>query len=155
MLFNKPKLKDEPASFNEPGQTPLIIWLEIGALDVDRAVGFYKNVFGVNIEIRSLFDKRVGFFEKKNGGPGICIMEKERISISDSIKPTFFVNIMHEAIDKVVANGGKIILAPSLLKQENNKGEVLIGANLIDNQIGYIAEVMDTEGNLILLYAHY
>jgi hypothetical protein len=48
----------------------------------------------------------------------------------------------------------KVILPATLLRQKNEKGETIIGSNLIDDQLGYMAEGMDTEGNSILLYSH-
>ena len=58
-------------------------------------------------------------------------VERDTINYSNSVKPTFFVEIMQEVINRVILNGGKVILDPTLLKQQNNKGEILIGANLI------------------------
>lgn len=154
-MFFKNKRLNKKQALDLPVQKPLFIWLEIGVRDFNRAMLFYKKVFGVNIEIKYLFDKKIGVFERKNIGAGICIIENENKSYSNSFKPTFFVNIMHESIERTLSYGGKLILAPTLLRQQNSKGETLIGANLIDDQVGYIAEILDSEGNAVLLYSHY
>ncbi len=78
-----------------------------------------------------MLDEKVAIFEKRDFAAGICIVERDTISYSNSVKPTFFVEIMHEVINRVILNGGKVILDPTLLKQQNYKGEILIGANLI------------------------
>jgi hypothetical protein len=62
---------------------------------------------------------------------------------------------MHLAIEKASSLGGNLITPPSLLRQLNDKGETLIGSNLIDEQTGYIAEIADPEGNHLLIYSHH
>ena len=154
MIFNRTKESKEQAIGLLPEQKSIIVWIEIGATDVDRAVPFYENVFYINIQIRNLFNSKMGLVERNGTGPGICIIERERVDTNHSIKPTFYVRVMHEAVNKVISNGGSVITSPTILKQQNFKGETLIGSNLIDNQMGYIAEVMDTEGNALLIYSH-
>jgi predicted enzyme related to lactoylglutathione lyase len=62
--------------------------------------------------------------------------------------------VIFETTNRIEKNGGKVILPSTLLRQKNEKGETIIGSNLIDDQLGYMAEGMDTEGNSILLYSH-
>lgn len=62
--------------------------------------------------------------------------------------------MIFETTNRIEKNGGKVILPSTLLRQKNEKGETIIGSNLIDDQLGYMAEGMDTEGNSILLYSH-
>lgn len=44
--------------------------------------------------------------------------------------------------------------ATTILKQMNKNGEFIIGKNLIDNEVGYYAEVKDSEGNHLYLHSH-
>jgi predicted enzyme related to lactoylglutathione lyase len=154
MFFTKTKYKDEPNSFVESLPRSFLVWLEIGVVDMARAVDFYENVFKVKIEIRYLFDKKIGILHKNNNQLNICLIERDNLNNVNSIKPTFFVDVIFETTKRVEKCGGKIILPSTLLRQRNEKGETLIGANLIDGQPGYMAEIMDTEGNSILLYSH-
>ena len=62
--------------------------------------------------------------------------------------------MIFETTNRIEKNGGKVILPSALHRQKNEKGETIIGSNLIDDQLGYMAEGMDTEGNSILLYSH-
>jgi len=41
-----------------------------------------------------------------------------------------------------------------LIKQTNSKGDIIVANNLIDENIGYYAEITDSEGNHIGLYAN-
>lgn len=155
MFFNKTKHKDEPSSFMGSATKSFLVWLEIGVTDMNRAVSFYQNVFNLKIEIKYLFDSKLGIFFKNDQCLNICLVERENPNDGTSkIKPTFHVDVIFETLNKVENNGGKIVLPSTLLRQKNSRGETLIGANLIDNQIGYVAEFIDTEGNAILLYGH-
>ena len=58
MFFSKTKYKDEPNLFVESLPRSFLVWLEIGVVDMVRAVAFYENVFKVKIEIRYLFDNK-------------------------------------------------------------------------------------------------
>jgi len=154
MIFNKAMRRVKANQVVNSKPKSFLVWLEIGVIDIKRAAGFYKNVFKVEIEIRYLFDKKIGIFHKDNERLNTCLIEREKSNNLNSIKPTFFVDVMFETTKMVEQNGGKIILPSTLLRQKNEKGETLIGANLIDGQPGYMSEVMDTEGNSILLYGH-
>jgi predicted enzyme related to lactoylglutathione lyase len=154
MIFSKSKhkLKATQAVVSKP--KPFLVWLEIGVKDMNRAISFYQNVFRVEVEIRYLFDKKIGIFHKDNERLNICLIERENENNINAVKPTFFVDVIFETTNRIEKNGGKIILPSTLLRQKNEKGETIIGSNLIDDQLGYMAEGMDTEGNSILLYSH-
>ncbi len=154
MIFSKPKnkLKATQAVILKP--KPFLVWLEIGVTDMNRAIRFYQNVFRVEVEIRYLFDKKIGIFHKDNERLNICLIERENENNINAVKPTFFVDVIFETTNRIEKNGGKVILPSTLLRQKNEKGETIIGSNLIDDQLGYMAEAMDTEGNSILLYSH-
>lgn len=154
MIFSKPKhkLKATQAVILKP--KPFLVWLEIGVTDMNRAIRFYQNVFRVEVEIRYLFDKKIGIFHKDNERLNICLIERENENNINAVKPTFFVDVIFETTNRIEKNGGKVILPATLLRQKNEKGETIIGSNLIDDQLGYMAEGMDTEGNSILLYSY-
>jgi predicted enzyme related to lactoylglutathione lyase len=154
MFFRKNK-PGEVAAMEAPCEKPLLVWIEIGVSDVDKCAPFYEEVFEVRINIRNIFGKKVGLFERKNADPGICLIEDGSAKEKNSVKPVFIVNVMHLAIEKACASGGSMVSPPSLLHQLNQKGETLIGSNLIDEQTGYIAEISDPEGNHLFIYSHH
>ncbi len=134
-------------------RTP-IVWIEIPVSNFDRALKFYQNVFETVLSVRTFYDKRVGLFSEESFGIKGSIVEAENHLGSNGIKPFFLVNIMADALEAVEEYGGEIVRRPILLKQTNEKGELIIGSNLIDNQVGYYAEIKDSEGNHIFLYGH-
>ncbi|HWY12048.1 MAG TPA: hypothetical protein VN026_12025, partial [Bacteroidia bacterium] len=133
---------------------PKIIWIEIPASNLARAVRFYETVFNSKLKKNLIDDKNIAVFDEKETGIKGCIIETKGLRASGGIKPTFFVNVMCDAISLIEANGGCVINHPVLLKQKNEKGEILIGGNLIDRQVGYICEITDSEGNGLFLYSH-
>lgn len=134
-------------------RTP-ILWLEIPVKDFDRALNFYQNVFETKLGLRVFYGKRVGLFSQDSFGIKVSINEVENYSGTNGIKPFFFVNVMSDALELVEENGGEVIRRPILLKQTNENGELIIGSNLIDNEVGYYAEIKDSEGNHFYLYSH-
>jgi hypothetical protein len=65
-----------------------------------------------------------------------------------------FIDIMLDAIENVTSYGDKVIKEPTLLRQKNKNGDIIIGTNLIDGQVGYYSEILYSEGNHLYLYSH-
>lgn len=131
-----------------------ILWVEIPVNDFERALHFYQNVFETKLALRTFYGKKVGLFSNDASGVKASINEVDNYQGTNGIKPFFFVTVMADAIEAVEENGGKIIRRPTLLKQTNENGEIIIGSNLIDNEVGYYAEIQDSEGNHLYLYSH-
>lgn len=131
-----------------------LLWLEIPVSDFERAVTFYEKVFDITLDIRILFDTQMALFTKEQIGVKGSLIQTKNHPGSNGIKPIFYVEILNEAIIKVKKNGGVVVSEPTLLRQKNKEGDVIIGANLIDNQVGYYSEIMDSEKNHIYLYSH-
>ncbi len=132
-----------------------ILWIEISVADIDRATTFYENVFGCKLERRVIFGAEMALFSKEDFGIKGALVLKESHGGNDSIKPIFHVNVMSDTIEIVKKNGGEILTEPSILRQKNKDGDTIIGTNLIDGQVGYFAEIKDTEDNHFYLYSHY
>jgi predicted enzyme related to lactoylglutathione lyase len=131
-----------------------IVWFEIPVKSLDRASTFYSQLLGITITRHKLYQTEYGIFNK----------DKTRVGGSLKVNPDmvgkgttlfFFVNVLSDAIDIAVACGGKVVLEKTLLKQVDEHGKTVLAHNLIDNQVGYYAEILDSEGNLISLYSHY
>lgn len=131
-----------------------IVWLEIPVADVRRAGKFYESVFSLKLDYRILFDTAQALFSADVLGVKGCLVQVPDYKGSSGIKPIIYVNIISETLEKVERFGGTVALGRTLLRQKNKDGQVIIGTNLIDGQIGYYAEIVDTEGNHLYLYSH-
>ena len=131
-----------------------ILWIEIPVADIHRAVKFYEHVFKTQLELTILFETKMALFKKEVFGMKGALIQIENYNGSNGIKPIVFVNVMLDAIENVTNFGGKVIKDPTLLRQKNKNGDIIIGRNLIDGQIGYYAEILDSEGNHLYLYSH-
>jgi len=131
-----------------------VIWFEIPVKNLDRAMIFYSEVLGIPLEKKMLHKIEYGIFDKKKTSVGGVLVEKPE-QVGKGVSLFFFVNILTDAIDSAMANGGKIVTPKTLLKQMNQEGKTILAQNLIDNQVGYFAEILDSEGNQLALYSHY
>ena len=134
-------------------KTP-ILWIEIPVADLSRAASFYENLLKIKLEFRTLFDTHMALFDKEVFGMKASLVETENYTANNGIKPFIFISVMADAIERVSKFGGKVIKEPSLLRQKNKEGAIIIGTNLIDGQVGYYAEIQDSEGNHLYLYSH-
>ena len=96
----------------------------------------------------------MALFSKEQIGIKGSLVETKNHLGSNGIKPIFYVEILNEAILKVQKHGGIVISEPTLLRQRNKNGDVIIGVNLIDNEVGYYSEIKDSENNHLYLYSH-
>ena len=134
-------------------KTP-VVWIEIPVSDFERAVEFYENVFETKLEIRGILKNQIALFDSDRFGVKMSLnLVSEYVAFS-GIKPFILVNIIRDVIERVIECGGDVVMPPTILKQMNKNGEFIIGKNLIDNEVGYYAEVKDSEGNHLYLYSH-
>jgi hypothetical protein len=108
---------------------PKVVHFEIPAEDPERAVEFYKRVFGWNIE---KWDGPIDYWIVTAGDdeePGIngAIHENKNLK---SVVNTIAVDSVDDYLEKVVQAGGKVLMP---------KGTVA--------KVGYVAFAEDTEGN--------
>ncbi|MBI2722149.1 MAG: hypothetical protein HYX39_08235 [Bacteroidetes bacterium] len=154
MFFKRNKHTEEQPPANTSPKKSFLVWLEIGVTDMTRSSRFYEAVFMIKTDVKNFSNGKIGTFYKDNICLNVCLKEKGKAANSNTVKPTFFVSVISEVMLNVEKHGGKIVSPPELLRQQNEKGETLIGANLIDNHLGYMAEITDPDGNAILVYAH-
>ncbi len=131
-----------------------LLWLEIPVSDFSRALNFYEKVFDITLDVKILLDTKMALFSKDQIGIKGSLVETKNHLGSNGIKPIFYVEILNEALLKVQKYGGVVISEPTLLRQRNKNGDVIIGVNLIDSQVGYYSEIKDSENNHIYLYSH-
>jgi predicted enzyme related to lactoylglutathione lyase len=131
-----------------------IIWFEIPVENLDRAVKFYSSMLGIAIEKQILLDTEYGVFKRENTGVGGVLVVKKNVVPGAGVILFFYVNVLSDAIEAACNNGGKVITPKTLIKQTDKDGNRTIAQNLIDNKVGYFAEMIDSEGNHISLYSN-
>jgi len=131
-----------------------IVWFEIPVKSLDRAITFYSQLLSINITRHKLYQTEYGIFDKKNTSISGSLKVDES-KVGKGVNLFFFVNVLSDAIDIALACGGKVVMEKTLLKQVDSHGKTILAHNLIDDQVGYYAEILDSEGNQISLYSHY
>jgi uncharacterized protein len=115
--------------------TKLISWVEIPAADFERAVGFYKSVLKIDLQIVEGGEEKMACFPNGEGA----------ISFAPNFKPGkdgALVSFNAEkdldgAIERIEENGGTIVQPKTKIEAEG---------------MGYFAVFIDCEGNKVGLY---
>lgn len=120
-----------------------ISWFEIPANDLDRATRFYETVFGISLAVMDMPNIRMRMFPLNDmmtqvGGAVVDSGGFHKPSATDG--PLIYLNgnpDLQLVLDKVEAAGGQILIP----KME------------ISPEYGYMAVILDTEGNRIGLHS--
>ena len=122
----------------------IISWFEIPATDLQRATTFYETLFDVQLTVLDMPDYRMRVFPVKDNMVNIsgCIVEAQqgfhKASATDGVLVYLNGNPdVQQVLNKVEAAGGTIVLP----KTE------------IGPDYGYMAIIIDTEGNRIGLHS--
>lgn len=125
------------------GKANAISWFEIPSSDLDRAVRFYETVFGIQLLWMDMPNIRMRLFPLKNGGDavgGAVVDSKGFHKPSATEGPLIYLNANPDVqlvLDKVETAGGKILVPKTLISPE----------------YGFMAVMLDTEGNRIGLHS--
>ncbi|MFZ4506986.1 MAG: VOC family protein [Fimbriimonas sp.] len=115
-------------------------WFEIPAVDFDRAVTFYETILAIAINRAEMGGVAMGIFPHSDGGVGGHIQgpseDDNKPSSSGTIVYLDAEGKLDASIERVEGAGGKILLPKMKIDEE-----------------GYIALVLDTEGNKVGLHA--
>jgi uncharacterized protein len=119
-----------------------ISWFEIPATDLDRATKFYESIFGIKLNALDLPNIKMRMFELEDMmGVGGAIVDSggfHKPSLTDG--PLIYLNgnpDLQNVLDKVEAAGGKIMVPKTEISPD----------------YGYMAVIIDTEGNRIGLHS--
>jgi predicted enzyme related to lactoylglutathione lyase len=120
-----------------------ISWFEIGNNDLDRATKFYETIFNVNLAPLDLPNIKMRMFPLDDmmtqvGGAVVNSGGFHKPSMTDG--PLIYLNgnpDVQSILDRVEAAGGKIMVPKTEISPE----------------YGYMAVIIDTEGNRIGLHS--
>jgi len=124
-------------------QRNMVTWFEIPVNDLERAVSFYETVFDVKLDRYTIGPAKIAAFPRTAnipGAPGALVNSPNFGSPSANSTLLYFnakSGDLQNELSKVTAAGGKILQEKTFLTEEN----------------GYMAVLMDTEGNRIGLHS--
>lgn len=119
-----------------------INWFEIPATDIGRARKFYESIFEFKMQTMNIGDGlEMVLFPKEGGGVGGTLIKNEEwYKPSETKGPLLYLNAnpdLQLVLDRVEKSGGKV----SISKRQ------------ITEDYGYMAVIIDSEGNRIALHS--
>ncbi len=120
-----------------------ISWFEIPSKDLDRATKFYENIFGISLIPMDLPDIKMRMFPVEDqmtdiGGAIVYSDGFHKPSATDG--PLIYLNgnpDVQKVLDKVEAAGGSVMVPKTEISPE----------------YGFMAVIIDTEGNRVGLHS--
>ena len=119
-----------------------ISWFEIPSQDIDRAQKFYEAIFDIQmipVDVAQIKMRMFPIEDRMNIG-GAVVYNSEFYKPSATDGPLVYLNgnpDLQIVLDRVAAAGGKILLPKTQISPE----------------YGYMALIMDTEGNRVGLHS--
>lgn len=112
----------------------LIVWLDIPAKNLERAIKFYSSVLNIKVKPQSYGDSSIGEFPDGAG----CVFESKEETGKGDMPLVYFTcdGRLEDAETKVTENGGEV------LKPKHSIG-----------QWGFRTVAKDSEGNKIALHS--
>jgi uncharacterized protein len=120
-----------------------ISWFEIGTAELNRATKFYETIFGIKLNSLDLPNIKMRMFpldDMMTGVGGAIVHSGGFHKPSATDGPLIYLNAnpdVQNVLDKVEEAGGKIMVPKTLISPE----------------YGYMAVIIDTEGNRIALHS--
>lgn len=116
---------------------PAIVFIEIPVVEMDRAMNFYRNVFGCDFELMIVDGNDMAFFSMSTVGAGIS----GALAKGDAYRPSTTGVIIYFATDNIDATLHEVRTYGGHLHYPRTT-----------NEFGSVAEFIDTEGNRIALF---
>jgi len=113
-------------------------WFEIPVLNLKRAMAFYNHMYDIKMETTELNEYAMAFFPTDNGIGGALVMGPG--------------SIPSETGSLIYLNGGED-LQVLLTKVGSAGGRVVLEKTKIDDDSGFFALFIDTEGNKLALHS--
>lgn len=111
----------------------VINWFEIPVSNIERASKFYSTILGGELQQMEMMGTKMAFLPMDGEGVGGSLCQ------GDNYNPT-------PKGAKIYLNGGEDLNVP-LAKVEKAGGKVVMPKTKINDEIGYMAYFVDTEGN--------
>ncbi len=117
-------------------------WFEISVSDIKRAKTFYETIFGISMDEQNMMGMKMAYFpsEGMNGKVSGALVE------STMHKPS-------QEGAKIYLNGNPD-LQHALDKVEKAGGQIAMPKTKISDDIGYMAFIIDSEGNNVGLHSN-
>lgn len=115
-----------------------IVWFEIPATDLDRAVKFYQAILQIEVKHEQMGGEQLAVFAYQPPAISGCIIAGKDYTPGKG--PLVYLNAdpdLQAALDRVEAAGGKILIPRTALPPG----------------MGFFARILDTEGNQVGLHA--
>lgn len=119
--------------------TNALNWFEIPATDMERATKFYESIFNIKLQPVEMLGFQMAMFPSQPPKIGGALVKSPSHVPSDK-GAVIYLNgnpDLQAVLDRVEAAGGKIAMPKTH----------------IDPDTGYMAFIMDTEGNLMGLHS--
>jgi uncharacterized protein len=114
-----------------------VTWFEIPAADLTRAKRFYETILDVPLHAENFAGSDIAIFPSQESGVKGCLLTTTHPSPHGTMVYLGVVGGLDRALERVPAAGGRV----DTPKQE------------LPNGIGFIAHVIDSEGNRVGLHA--
>ena len=118
-------------------------WFEIPVKKMERAISFYEKVFDLKLDRHKMGPLEMAWFpwlEDKPGSPGTLVYH-----------PEYYEPSVDGVLIYLTAHSGD--LSNELLKVEAVGGKILQPKTEISAEYGYMALILDSEGNRIALHS--
>jgi len=113
----------------------LISWVEIPAINIERAAKFYNKMLNIEIQVMDFGNEKMACFPN---GEGAISQAPDFNPSKNGVLVSFNTEIALNTVLKIVTeNGGQIVQSKTKIEAEGR---------------GYFALIVDTEGNKIGLY---
>jgi predicted enzyme related to lactoylglutathione lyase len=116
-------------------------WFEISVVDINRAKKFYETIFDIKMETQNMMGMEMAFFPWEQGGgklSGGLVKSQMHKPSADGVKVYF---------------NGNPDLSTVLSKVEKAGGKITMPKTKINDDVGYMAFFIDTEGNSVALHS--
>jgi len=114
-------------------------WFEIAVSDLDRAKKFYESVFKTDLQYLEMGETKMYMFagNPQDAGATGCIFKADSVQPSAAGSTVYFASEdVNNEVSRVEANGGTVIFPKTSI-----------------GEFGFIAQVMDTEGNRLGIHS--
>lgn len=123
----------------------MVGWFEIPVMDMERAVTFYNEIFQIEISIHKLDNLVMGWFPfaddpEAKGASGSLVYNEESYRPSTDGTLVYFTSRkgdINDELSRIEQAGGKILQSKTQISEDH----------------GYMALILDTEGNRIALHS--